>query len=251
VPSDLARGAHYALRGARFVLARPALWPLVLAPFLLSLAALVGLGWLELHYRAGVTHALTPHGWLGTILGPLLTALYVLAAGVMAYFLFLPVASLIASPFNELLAERVEELELGLHGPPFSLLRTLRELGQALVHETRKFFRWLLLSLAVLACTLLLPGVGAIIGLVGGWLIAARFAAYDSLDATLSRRGWSYERKVAFLRSKRALTLGLGGAIAALMLVPVVNALALPFGAAGAALMVHDVAGAEGHPPPS
>jgi CysZ protein len=247
VPSDLARGAGYALRGARFVIARPRLWLLLLAPFVLSMLALAALGYAALHYRASVIHLLTPHGWLGAILGPVLSTIYILAAIVVAYFVFLPVASLLSSPFNELIAERVEEIELGLHGPPFNLLRLLRELGQALVHETRKFFRWVVLALGVLAFTLLLPGVGAIIGLVGGWLIAARFAAYDALDATLSRRGWSYERKVGFLRQHRALTLGLGGAIAALMLVPIVNALALPFGAAGGALLVHDVAGADPH----
>ena len=247
MPSDFARGAGYALRGASFVIARPRLWLLLIAPFVLSMLALAALGYEALHTRAQVVHLLTPHGWLGTILGPILSTLYILAAIVVAYFVFLPVASLLSSPFNELLAERVEEIELGLHGPPFNLLRLLRELGQALVHETRKFLRWVFLALGVLAFTLLLPGLGAIIGLIGGFLIAARFAAYDALDATLSRRGWSYERKVAFLRQHRALTLGLGGAIAALMLVPIVNALALPFGAAGGALLVHDVAGAEAH----
>jgi len=247
VPSDFARGAGYALRGASFVIARPRLWPLLVAPFVLSLAALAGLARAAIHYRAGVTSAITPGGWLGSVLGPVLSGLYFLVAAVGAFFLYLPIASLLAAPFNELLAERVEEIALGQHGPPFSLTRLLKELGQALVHETRKFIRWLVLAAAVLACTLLLPGLGAIIGLIGGWFIAARFAAYDALDATLSRRGWSYERKVAFLRERRALTLGLGGAVAALMLVPVVNALALPFGAAGGALLVHDVAGAEQH----
>jgi uncharacterized protein involved in cysteine biosynthesis len=250
VSSDLARGAGYALRGASFVLARPRLWPLLIAPFFLSLAALGGLVFAAFHYRADVTALATPGGWIGSILGPILSALYIVTALVGAYFLFLPIASLISAPFNELLAERVEEIAHGVQGPPFSLARLLKELGQALVHETRKFVRWLVLAGGVLACTLLLPGIGAIIGLVGGWFIAARFAAYDALDATLSRRGWSYERKVSFLRQRRALTLGLGGTVAALMLIPVLNALALPFGAAGGALLVHDVAGAEAHGTP-
>ena len=245
--SDFARGAGYAMRGAAFVVGKPRLWPLVIAPFLLSLAALGGLAAAAVHYHHAAVHALTPHGWVGSVLGPILTALYVLAAIVIAYFVYFPVASLLASPFNEMIAERVEEIELGISGPAFSLPRLLRELGQALAHETRKFFRWVVLALAVFAATTLLPGLGAIIGLVGGWFIAARFSAYDALDATMSRRGWSYERKVGFLRERRALTLGLGGAIAALMLVPIVNALALPFGAAGGALLVHDVAGAEHH----
>ncbi len=240
---DFARGAGYALRGARFVAGRPSLWPLVAAPFVLSLAALVALGWAAVHFRVEVVGALTPGGWIGELVGPVLAALYFLVAAVTGYFLFFPIASIISGPFNETIAERVEELLLGHASAPFSLVRLVRELLQGLAHALRKLLRWLVLAGVVLACTLLVPGVGAIVGFVGGAYVAARFAAFDALDATWSRRGWSFARKEGFLREQRALSLGLGSALAALMLVPVVNALALPFGAAGGALLVHDVTG--------
>jgi uncharacterized protein involved in cysteine biosynthesis len=83
----------------------------------------------------------------------------------------------------------------------------------------------------------LLPVIGPIIALVGGGYLASRFAAYDALDATFSRWGWSYARKTAFLRGRRALSLGLGSVVAGLLLVPIVNALAMPIGAAGGALL--------------
>ena len=81
----------------------------------------------------------------------------------------------------------------------------------------------------------LLPVVGPALALLGGGYLAARFAAYDSLDATLSRWGWSYTRKQELLRRRRALCMGLGAFVAALLAVPVVNALALSVGAAGGA----------------
>ena len=245
--SDLGRGAGYALKGARFVIARPSLWPLVVAPFVLSLVAMAGIVFVAIHYRADVTGAITPGGRLGDWIGPIVSVLYVLIAFVGGFFLFLPIASLLSSPFNEMIAERVEEIALGRTPPPFSAARLVRELAQGLVHAIRSFLRWVILAVAVLACATFLPGIGAVIGFVGGAFIAARFAAYDALDATWSRRGWSYEKKQKFLRERRALTLGLGGTIAGLLLVPVLNALALPFGAAGGALLVHDIVGGEEH----
>lgn len=241
--STVGRGASYAMRGAGLVLGKPALWPLVIAPFLLSLTAMGGLVWVAIAYRGDLLGWLTPGGWLGDVLGPVLTALYWLLVPIVVFFLYLPVASLIAGPFNEAIAEKVEAIVLGKEGEPFSPARLLRDLGLTVVHELKKFLRWALLAGSVFACSVLLPGLGAIIGTIGGAYIAARFAAWDSLDYTLSRRGFSYEQKQRFLRERRSLCLGLGGSVAGLLLVPVVNALALPFGAAGGALLVHDELG--------
>jgi CysZ protein len=159
-----------------------------------------------------------------------------LALLVVAYFAFLPLASLIAAPFNETIAESVEHLITGREPPPFSLARLLRDLGRAIVHELRKLFRYLLLALGVLLASLI-PAVGPVLGIVGGGYLAARFAAYDALDATLSRWGWPYARKTALIRSRRGACLGLGAVVAGLLVVPFVNAVAMPVGAAGGALL--------------
>jgi uncharacterized protein involved in cysteine biosynthesis len=205
-----------------------------------SLAALAGLLWLAFHYRAAIVGALTPGGSLGDVIGPLLTAVYVIAAPIASIFLFFPVASAISGPFNEELAEEVEAELAGREGPPFSLPRLVRDLALTVVHEARRFWRWLVLGGAVFGGSLLLPGVGPFIALAGGAYVAARFAAWDTLDYTTSRWGWSFAQKTEFLRARRSLALGLGAFVAGLMLVPVVNALALPFGAAGGALLLHD-----------
>jgi CysZ protein len=237
-PSDFARGLRHGLRGAGLILRTPRLWPLVALPFALSLLALGGV--------VATVFALRDR-WMDLLpaAGPLRTVLAVLAhvaLVVVGYFLFLPLASIIAAPFNEAIAETVEEELTGRKSPRASLGRLLADLGRAVVHEVRKLLRYLVLAGALALAALFLPGIGPVLALIGGFYLAARFAAYDALDATLSRWGWSYDRKVGFLRGRRALCLGLGVLVAGVLLVPVLNALAMPLAAAGgASLAVNEI----------
>ncbi len=221
------RGVGHGLNGVRMVIMTPRLWPWVLLPFVISVAAFAGI------FALVVNH----FGWGWALIVP-----------VVGIFLFLPVASLIAAPFNETIAETVEQKITGREPPPFSLKRLFRDLGLGLAHEVRKLLRWMLLSAAVLALSLLVPVVGTIIGVAGGFYVAARFAAYDALDATFSRWGWSYAEKVGFVRKHRAFAMGLGAVVALLLMVPGLNAVAMPLGAAGGALAANRVAGGPGPP---
>jgi CysZ protein len=246
VVTSFARGANYARRGLSLVVGTPALWKLVFWPFLLSLLALGGLIYGIASWHDETVRALTPGGWIGSVIGPVVRVLYWLIIPFLAWFLYLPIVSILAGPFNEAIAEAVERLRLGGQGGGFSLATLIRDLGLTVVHELRKFVRWLLLALGVFLLSVLVPGVGSLIGIVGGGYLAARFAAWDALDYTLSRRAFGYADKQAFLRSRRSLCLGLGGSIAGLLLIPVLGALAMPAGAAAGALLVHDELGPAG-----
>jgi CysZ protein len=231
VIASLAGGFRHGLRGAALVGRTPSLWWLVLIPFVLSLAALAGVAIAAVALR---------ERWLGLLPGGLrqvFAVLSILVAPILAYFLFFPVAALIAAPFNEAIAEAVERRVTQKPSPPLSLLRLLADLVRAVLHELRKLFRWLFLAALLLVVTLVVPGVGPIVGIVGGGLLTAHFAAYDVLDATFSRWGWSYTQKTEFIAAHRSASLGLGGFVALLLVVPVLNALALPLGAAGGALL--------------
>lgn len=232
---DFTRGTGYAFSGIKLVVTTPKIWPLVLVPFLLTLLALIGVVWLALSLRESWLGWLPDWGWLQTIAS---IATWILLP-IIAYFLFLPLASIIAAPFNELIAEHVEERMTGKPSPPFSVGRLLAELGLAVVHGLRKLLRWALLALVVLILSLI-PVVGVILSLLGGAYLAARFAAWDALDATWSRWGWSYAQKNNFLRMKRSLCLGLGAVTAAMLVVPILNAVAMPMASAGGAMLAVD-----------
>jgi CysZ protein len=229
-PSDFARGAGHGVRGARLVLGSPRLWPLVLLPFVLSLIAFVAIFAAAFALRERWLALLPDAGALRALLG----AVAYLALLVVGFFAYLPVATLIAAPFNESIAEAVEQRLAGSQPPPFSLARLLRDLARGLGHAIRSLSRYLVLAAAVFAASFI-PVVGPFIALIGGGYVAARFAAYDALDATLSRWGWSYARKQRLLRERRALCMGLGVLVAVLLAIPVLGAVALPLGAAGGA----------------
>ena len=84
-----------------------------------------------------------------------------------------------------------------------------------------------------------LVGTLAALG-VAAWF-AATAAAYDCYDAVFGRRAMAYRDKLAYLSRHRARTLGLGLAVAGLLLVPGVNLLALAIGSAGATLADHAI----------
>lgn len=116
------------------------------------------------------------------------------------------------------------------------------ELVTGLGHSLRRLAGSLLGAVAMLALSFV-PIVGSIAALaVGGWL-AAGGAAYDCYDAVLARRALSYADKLGYLRAHRGRTLGLGAAVAGLLLVPGVNLVALGVGAVGATLAAHELAG--------
>jgi uncharacterized protein involved in cysteine biosynthesis len=78
------------------------------------------------------------------------------------------------------------------------------------------------------------PLVGTIAAVALGLWLAATAAAYDCYDAVLARRSMAYRDKLAYLGHHRGRSLGLGLAVAGMLLVPGLNLVALGVGAAGA-----------------
>ncbi len=233
--TDFARGVRHGLRGLRLLAGRPRLWTLALWPFAISLASLVAIAAAVIALRA---HFLPADGaWR-----PVLAVATAIAVPIVCYFLFLPVASLVAAPFNDAISARVEEILTG-RAPRDGDPTTAASVVRSLVHQARTFARWVVLAIAVLAASVGLPGIGSLVGLVGGGYLAARFAGWDAIDTPLARWGWSYDERLAFLRRRRALCLGTGTVVAVALAVPVLNALAMPLAAAaGTVLAVEDAA---------
>jgi CysZ protein len=239
--SELGRGLGDVGRGFAFLNKHPRLWAWVLAPAAVTLLVLAGLIVLVLRIADRLVDWMT--GWLpDAIAGASAWVVWaiVLAALVAgALLVFVSVAGVIAGPFNELLSEAVEERVTGKPGPPFSPTAFARSALRGLAHGLRR------VAVALLGAVLLfalgfVPVIGTIAVLLLGGYIAARGAAYDCYDAILARRDLAYGTKTAYLAQHRGRTLGLGAAVAGMLVVPVLNLFALGIGAAGATLAVLD-----------
>jgi CysZ protein len=237
------RGAGYLARGARFVGRHRRLWPWVAAPFALTLMVFVVLVWGAWTYYddlVGMVLDVPRQGWLGQTLWGVLYALLTLSLALAAYFSFFAIAALIAGPFNESLSESVEELVTGRAPPPFSFRRLLRDFGKTIAHGSRNILLYLFLLGIFFLVSLLMPGIGSLVYLVAATLLAARFTAYDVMDATFARRGWPLREKRRWLRQHRGATFGLGLGVVGFLLIPLAGALAMPLGAVGGTLLFLD-----------
>lgn len=229
-------------RALKYLLARPRLWNLILAPLVLNGLLFVGLlfggwtffsGWLEGLLGRGEGLA-----WYWATLVWLARILFWAIVLVAVYFVFTPVALLIASPFNDLLAERTErEHGFGLPEDGRGLLRTVaEEAAFAVGAEARRLLFFGAVFVGLLALQLL-PLLGALLYLAGGFAFSVWAAGYEFISYAADRRHLGLAEKRERLGRDRPLALGFGLATFLLLLVPFLNVLVVPVSAIGGSLL--------------
>jgi CysZ protein len=243
---QFATGIHDVGRGLAVLRAHPTLWRWLVAPALATLVLLVVA-------IAAVVHLVHPVvawvsdrlGWVASIAGGLLT---LLVAGVLAcagLLVFTQVAGMIAGPFNEQLSERIESVLTGRHPSPFSLREFAHGAALSVLHSARRISA-ALIGVALVFVVGTIPVIGAAAALVLAAWFTATAAAYDCYDAVFGRRAMAYRDKMAYLARHRGRTLGLGVAVAGMLLVPGLNLVALGLGAAAATVASHAQGPAQG-----
>ncbi len=230
--SDLAAGLMGALRGIGFVRRHPRLWTWIVAPFLINLAAFLGLA--TLGWR--VAHGLLPDlaagdwgwaDWLRVGLAPVLAVLMGLVAALAAALATLLVSGVVNAPFHDLLSEKVEALARGRPAPPRTWGQSWRDMRAALAAAT---------ALAVQQAAVMAVLFGFSFTAVGAPLFIAAgffFTGFSLADVTLARQRLDAPARRAFARRRALLLLGLGLPVS---LVPPLQ----PFGIVGATLLLLD-----------
>ncbi|KXX64099.1 sulfate transporter CysZ [Marichromatium gracile] len=226
-------GAGYLLQGVRLI-TRPGLRRFVLIPLavnILVFSLAIYLGAREFAAFLDLVEAQIPSwlGWLEWILWPVFALLLL----VVVFYTFNLVANLIASPFNNLLAEKVELL---LTGRPLqdsgSVGKLIKELLPTLLDELVKVVYALALAIPFLVL-LFVPVVGPLLWfLYTAWILAVQYSDYP-----MGNHGLKFREMRARLRGERGLSLGFGAAAAGLGMVPVVNFILMPSAVAGATAM--------------
>ena len=226
-------GAGYLLQGLRLI-TRPGIKRFVAVPLLVNIlvfSAAIHVGIRQFEGLMALMDSRLPNwlSWLDWILWPL----FILLLAVVVFQVFGVLANLIASPFNGLLAEKVE---LMLTGRPLDqdhdYARMLAELGPTLVDELRKLLYALFWSIPFLLL-LFIPVVGPILWfLFTAWTLAVQYSDYP-----MGNHGLKFKEMRRRLRDRRALSLGFGAAAAVFGMIPVVNFLLMPSAVAGATAM--------------
>lgn len=245
-PLELVRGFGYVARGYAVLRKHRGLARYWVMPILITALALLASVWLSMRYHDELLALL----WSapGADAGAFWRGLY-LAADALSFVVALLLlalvcifgSSVLAAPFNDALSEAIEEREAGRTPLPFSPLRLLRELGQALVLA--------LLRLALYGAVLgplwlvswLLPGAGQV-AYFGAWLVfTAAYFALDYTDWPATRRGWSVRARFGLLREHPLRMLGFGFGVWLCLFVPLLNLVFMPLSVAGGTLLVLDL----------
>lgn len=203
--------------------------PLLINIVVLSVIMFYGIGQYDLLVAA-------ISGWLPDWLSFLasiisfLTAVIVFAIGI---YLFTIIANIIASPFNSLLSEKVEErLVPGLvrHSPGI-----LTILGRSVAREISKLL-YLLPRLLGLLLLSLIPGVNALAPfawiLFGAWMMAIQYADYGADNNHLS-----FPKLRDRLGQSRLQALLFGLIVYFLLAIPIVNLFLIPIAVAGGTVL--------------
>jgi CysZ protein len=148
---------------------------------------------------------------------------------IAAFYTFTIIANFISSPFNSLLAARVELL-LTPEGaqPPESQFSIL----ESLAHEVKKII--FLLGWSVpLAALFFIPGLNLLAPfawlLFSAWMLALEYGDYP-----LGNHGIPFREQRRLLRGQGLLNLGFGAATLLATSIPIVNLFAIPAAVAGA-----------------
>jgi len=235
VPGNFATGARYLMRGAS-MLSHPRLRAFVLIPLavnILIFGSLIGIGFGYLTDLMDAMLAAIP-SWLEFIEW-ILWPLIVLSISLITGYLFTAMALIIASPFNALLSEKVEELVTG------QKVDGVEGFGGALMGVPRGVFRelakllyYIPMALFVLVASII-PGINALAPalwfLLGAWMMSIQFVDYPVDNHQL---GFGEVKRA--VRERRLTSLGFGGVVALCASIPIVNFFVVPSAVVGATL---------------
>lgn len=237
--AGFARGFSYPLRAVKFLKSKPGLLRYLAIPFAInvlvfSLSVYFGLGMFE---KMLETYAPSTEVWYGVILYYLAWTVALLLTTVVVFFSFTVVGNLIASPFNELLSERTEEMKTGIGGGErFSVGRFWRESKSALFTEIKKlafFVGGMLLLLSIN----LIPGIGAMIYAVLAPLFTLFFLVIEYMAFVLMRKQLNFTEQRRYISRHPILMLGFGCAVFCLLAIPFLQFFCIPLAVVGATLL--------------
>lgn len=242
-------GFGYPLR-ALGVMRRHRLWKLAMAAVginVLLLAALLTLSvWYVLPILQQIDGSLAASGaselWqsVATILRWLFWAFaIVVVLGLNGVALML-VGQAVASPFLDMLSERVETLVLGVEPEAFSVRRAIEGVLLAVADLLWGLFYYVVVQLLILILGLV-PVLGTVPATALSFGFSALLLAQEFSGLPLARKLVSYRSRWLVVWENKWLAVGFGASAMAMLLVPLVNLVLLPVAAVAGTLLYCDL----------
>ena len=237
--ASFGRGFAYVFRAPRFLLKHPRLLRFVAIPFAINLVVFSLAVYFGLDLFTHLLEQYLPQGeaWYLAVLYYLAWLVAGLLTTVVVFFGFTVVGNLLASPFNELLSERIEVLVTRTtETSPFSLGGFVADSGRAMLTELKKqlFF---IIGMLLLLLMNLLPGFGPLAYAVLAPLFTLFFLVIEYLSFVLMRKQVRFGEQRRYVFGHPLLMAGFGCAVFCLLAIPLLQFFCIPLAVSGATLL--------------
>ena len=243
--ANFSQGFFYPFRAGKFIRNHPVLLKYIIVPFLINFVVLsLAVFWGLSFFNSVVVHYI-PQGdaWYWVILSYFLWALAILMTMILVFFGFTVTGAIIASPFNDILSEKTEEILTGIiNEEPFVFKIFLKDALQTVMDESKKIFIFVILMLLLLPLNLI-PG-GTLPYSILSVLLTVFFLVVEYTGYVFYRKHLTFRDQRRFIFSQKFLMLGFGTGIMGVLAVPFLQFLCIPLGVVGATQLWHDRSGA-------
>lgn len=244
--ANFSRGFFYPFRAGRFIRNHPVLLKYIIVPSLINLIILSLAVYWGLSFFNDIVVNYIPQGeaWYWVILSYFLWTLAILMTMVLVFFGFTVTGAVIASPFNDILSEKTEEILTGKSSEePFVFRIFIKDALQTILDECRKILIFVVLMLLLLPLNLI-PG-GTLPYSILSLLLTIFFLVVEYTGYVFSRKHLTFRDQRRFILSRKFLMFGFGTGIMGVLAVPFLQFLCIPLGVVGATQLWHDVSKTE------
>lgn len=243
------QGIGYPLEAVGFM-RRHRLWRLALVPtivnILLFAGVVAGLSFVALPW----VHALQawlapadPNGFFAGMISVLAIVIWLVAA-VMALvagaFVLVMIGQAVASPFLDVLSEKVETIVLSTTAEPATVGRVVRAVMISLGDLVWSVLIWVAGTVPLMLLNAL-PVVGNAGAVALEFAFGALLLAQEFMGLSLARQLVSYPARWRVMWANKWMALGFGASTTVLLLVPGLNLVLLPLAAVGGTLLYCDL----------
>src|SRR3990167_1483295 len=230
--NHLLAGVYYLVEGFKLI-AKPGLRRFVIIPLIVNILLFAGLFFILRYYLVGLNHWFIQWlpAWLHW-LSVILWALFVISFFLMFVSIFVTVTNIIASPFNSVLAEKVEFYLTGIMPEQRSLFENIKDIPHVLGRQLSIIIYYL--PRAVLFLILFFIPVIQVLAAVAWFLFNAWFMTLTYLDYPTDNHRLSWREVHAWLKAKRWVGMGFGVSVLLTSMIPFLNLLIVPAAVAAA-----------------
>ena len=243
--ANFSRGFFYPFRAARFIKDHPKLLKYIIIPFLINVVILSWAVYWGLSFFNSVAVNYIPQGeaWYWVILSYFLWTVAIIITMVLVFFGFTVTGAIIASPFNDILSEKTEEILTGIHNDePFVFKVFLKDAIHTVLDECKKVIIFVIVMIFLLPLNLL-PG-GSLPYSFLTILLTVFFLVVEYTGYVFYRKHQTFRDQRRFIFSQKFLLLGFGTGVMGILAVPFLQFFCIPLGVVGATRLWYDISGA-------